>query len=70
MDTFSLVFTAAMVASMLVVGRLARQRGLRSLPWVATASMIGPFAIALLYLAEAFSAIKTMVRPRSSNNSH
>ena len=57
MDTQSLAIFLIFVASMYIVGQLARERGRKSLPWVVTASIIGPLAIVLLYLADAVSAL-------------
>jgi hypothetical protein len=56
---------AVFVASMLVVGLLARERDRSPWPWVITASIIGPFAIPMLYLVVAISALRKMKAVRS-----
>jgi hypothetical protein len=61
MDKVSLAVFVVFVASMVIVGRLAREGGRKSLPWVSTASVIGPLAIVLLYLADAASALRKMI---------
>ena len=54
------------VASMAFVYFLARERGRRPSRWVAAASIVGPFAIPALYLAEAGSALRKMMNARKS----
>jgi formate hydrogenlyase subunit 3/multisubunit Na+/H+ antiporter MnhD subunit len=54
------------VASMVFVYFLARERGRRPSRWVAAASIVGPFAISALYLAEAGSALRKMMSARRS----
>jgi hypothetical protein len=49
------------VASMVFVYFLARERGRRPSRWVAAASIVGPFAIPALYLAEAGAALRKMI---------
>jgi hypothetical protein len=61
MDKFTLVILAVNVASIVIVGRLAREGGREARPWVWTAAFIGPFAIPLLYLADAISALRKML---------
>jgi len=54
------------LASMAFVYFLARERGRRPSRWVAAASIVGPFAIPMLYLAEAGVALRKMISsPRS-----
>jgi hypothetical protein len=66
MDRFTLVVLAVNVASIVIVGRLAREGGRESRPWVWTAAFIGPFAIPLLYLADAARAVRKMINaPRT-----
>jgi hypothetical protein len=55
MDTILIVTT---LASMLVVGYLAHERGRSQSRWVWTAAVIGPFAIPLIYLADAAAAVR------------
>ena len=57
MDKHGAVVFLVFVASMYIVGQLARERGRKSLPWVSAACVIGPLAIVLLYLADAISAL-------------
>jgi hypothetical protein len=57
METAILVIVTG-VASMLIVGYLAYERGRSQSRWVWTAAVIGPFAIPLLYLADAAAAIR------------
>jgi hypothetical protein len=61
MDKFTLVILVVNVASIVIVGRLAREGGREPRPWVWTAAFIGPFAIPLLYLADAISALRKML---------
>ena len=67
MDFTSLLIAVVVVASMVLVGRLARARGRRPTSWIVTASIIGPFAIALLYLADMPSALKKITSPQQEN---
>jgi hypothetical protein len=46
------------LASMLIVGYLACERGRSQSRWVWTAAVIGPLAIPLLYLADAAAALR------------
>jgi hypothetical protein len=52
------------LGSMLVVGYLAHERGRSQSRWVWTAAVIGPLAIALLYLAEGAAAVRKAARRR------
>ncbi len=63
MDSVILVFVT-FLASMLVVGYLAHERGWRQSRWVWIAAAIGPLAIALLYLVDAASALRKKMRAR------
>jgi len=54
------------VASMVLVYFLARERGRRPSRWVAAASIVGPLAIPALYLAEAGSALRKRVNSSRS----
>jgi hypothetical protein len=64
MDKFTLVILVLNVASIVIVGRLAREGGREPRPWVWTAAFIGPFAIPLLYLADAAYAVRKMIHPK------
>ena len=55
------IFIVAGVASMLVAGYLAHERGRSQSRWVWTAAVIGPLAIPLLYLADAAAALRKMI---------
>lgn len=46
---------------MLLVGYLAHERGRSQSRWVWTAAVIGPFAIPLIYLADAADAVRKMI---------
>jgi MFS family permease len=63
MDSVILVF-ATFLASMLVVGYLAHERGWRQARWVWIAAAIGPLAIPLLYLVDAASALRKRMNAR------
>jgi hypothetical protein len=65
MESYVLGFVTVL-ASMLIVGYLAYERGWSRSRWVLTASAIGPFAIPLLYLVEAASALRKMMKAPSS----
>jgi len=60
MESYVLVFVT-FLASMLIVGYLAHERGWSQSRWVWTAAAIGPLAIPLLYLVEAASALRKMM---------
>ena len=60
MEPHFLVFVT-FLASMLLVGYLAYERGWSQSRWVWTAAAIGPLAIPLLYLVEAASALRKML---------
>jgi hypothetical protein len=60
MDSNVLVIVT-FLASMVIVGYLAYERGWRQSRWVLTASAIGPLAIPLLYLVQAASALRKMM---------
>jgi hypothetical protein len=65
MDSVILVF-ATFLASMLLVGYLAYERGWRQSRWVWIAFFIGPLAIPLLYLVDAASALRRIMNtPRT-----
>ena len=65
MDSVIPVF-ATFLASMLVVGYLAYERGWRQSRWVWIAFFIGPLAIPLLYLVDAASALRRIMNtPRT-----
>lgn len=49
------------LGSMLVTGYLAYERGRSQSRWVWTAALIGPFAIPLLYLADAAAAVRKRI---------
>jgi hypothetical protein len=55
-----ILFLAAL-ASMLLVGYLAHERGRSQSRWVWTAAIIGPLAIPLLYLADAAAAVRKLI---------
>jgi hypothetical protein len=61
MDKATLVILVVSAASIVIVGRLAREGGRAPWPWVLTAAIIGPFAIPLLYLADAISALRKRI---------
>jgi len=61
MDRFTLVILVVNVASVVIADRLAREGGREPRPWIWTAALIGPFAIPLLYLADAISALRKML---------
>lgn len=61
MDSAILV-SATFLASMLVVGYLAHERGWRQSRWVWIAFFIGPLAIPLLYLVDAASALRRAMK--------
>jgi hypothetical protein len=63
MESVILVF--AFLASMILVGYLAHERGWRQSRWVWIAFFIGPLAIALLYLVDAASALRKMMNART-----
>ena len=56
-----ILFVAIGLGPMLVVGYLAYKRGRSQTRWVWTAAVIGPLAIALLYLAEAAAAVQKRI---------
>jgi hypothetical protein len=60
----STVLIAAFLASMVVVGFLAHERGRDRWRWVLIASIVGPFAIPLLYLVAGASALGKMIAPK------
>lgn len=55
------ILVVAAVASMVVVGYLAHERGRSQSRWVWTAAVIGPLAIPLLYLADAAAAVRRRI---------
>jgi hypothetical protein len=62
MDMQSFAIFLIFCVSMYVVGQLARASGRKSIRWVVTASVIGPLAIVLLYLADALHAVSKRLR--------
>jgi hypothetical protein len=56
----------AFLASMPIAGYLAYERGWKQSRWVGIAAVIGPLAIPLLYLVDAASALRKMMKASSS----
>lgn len=52
------------LASALIVDYLARERGWNRHRWLVAAVILGPFAIPLVYLAQAAGAVRKMVHGR------
>ena len=52
------IFLVMAVASMVIAGYLAYERGRSQSRWVWTAAVIGPLAIPLIYLADAAAAVR------------
>jgi len=66
MDIASVLFVVVCVGSILVIGELADELGRTPRRWMWVAVLIGPFAIPLLYLVAAVSALgKAVVSSRS-----
>jgi len=59
----NILVVVTVLASMVIVGYLAYERGWRQSRWVLTASAIGPLAIPLLYLVQAASALRKVMSP-------
>jgi len=59
-----LVVFVAFLASAFIVDYLARERGWNRHRWVVAAVILGPFAIPLVYLVQAASALRKMVHIR------
>lgn len=64
MDVILLI---AAIGSMFLAGYLAQERGRSQSRWVWTAAVIGPFAIPLIFLADAAAAVRRMIRPAEAN---
>jgi hypothetical protein len=60
-DATTILVVVASVGSMLLIGELAQELGRSQLNWVWTAALIGPFAIPLLYVVAATSAVRRMM---------
>ena len=55
------------LASMLVVGYLAHERGRSQSRWVWTAAVIGPLAIPVFYLADVAAALRKVIGTARAN---
>jgi hypothetical protein len=60
MDAFTIVM---FVASIPLVGYLAYERGRSQRLWAYVATVIGPFAIPMLYCVAAISTFRKMINP-------
>jgi bacteriorhodopsin len=67
MDVSSILLAVVCVGSILIIGGLADDLGRKPSRWMWIAVAIGPFAIPMLYLVAAISAVRKMVSaPRPS----
>ena len=62
-----LILIVTALGSMLLAGYLAYERGRSQARWVWTAAVIGPLAIALLYLADGAAALGRMMAAVRAN---
>jgi hypothetical protein len=56
------VFFVAVLASMFIVDYLARERGWNRSRWTLAAAVLGPLAIPLIYVVDAASAVRKMIK--------
>jgi hypothetical protein len=59
----NLLFLVIVAASLFVVDYLAHQRGWSRSRWAVASVILGPLAIALIYLADAAYAVGRMIHP-------
>jgi hypothetical protein len=61
-DATTILVVVASVGSMLLIGELAQEPGRGQWRWVWTAALIGSFAIPLLCMVAATSAVRKMMK--------